>query len=215
MNRINQALAKSLPVLLLSTLILSCASIPELQILYRLPPRSGELQGGKIALTIEDRRALKTILGKGARPEFEGFTETISLSVARDSQKGLNAGIFKVPSLLREAFKRRLENAGLEVRSEKSPGIPQLAVIINEFRLDLIDREWIARMNYEAKLIKDGKIVANRIINGQAEQYKLIGRDAADTLMGEIFTDMINALDLISLFKQAGIPGIRGSGNLI
>jgi hypothetical protein len=58
-------------------------------------------------------------------------------------------------------------------------------------------------MSYEAKLIKDGTVLAAQIIEGEAERVKVMGRKEADTVTGEIFTDMVNRLDLSRLFQQA------------
>jgi len=104
---------------------------------------------------------------------------------------------------MREAFKIKLENLGVEVLPEKTLGKLELVIVLKGFSLDLEGREWVAKMSYEASLIKGGATLATQLINGRAERYKLFGRDSADTLMGEIFTDMVNALDLPRLFKRA------------
>ncbi len=208
MKVINQTLAGGLfrgfLTLLVSLLMVSCASIPELQVLYKLPPPSKQLKGRVVALTVDDERALKTVLGKGAEEEFKGFSGNISLSVAGYNEKELKVGIFNAPDLMREAFKRKLENLGVGVLPEKTLGKLELVIVLKEFSLDLVGREWMAKMSYEARLTTAKGAVATQFINGQAERYKLMGRDSADTLMGEIFTDMVNALDLSRLFKQAG-----------
>ncbi|MBC8419972.1 MAG: hypothetical protein H8E10_15400 [Desulfobacterales bacterium] len=209
MKEINQAshdrVFKGVLTLLISVLLISCASIPELQVLYQLPPLSTQLEGRSVTLVIDDARASKTILGKGAEEEFKGFSGSISLSVADANKKGYRVGIFRVPQLMREAFARKLETSGVKVLSEKTVGVPLLVIVLKEFSLDLVGREWLAKMSYEARLKGEKGAVANQIINGKAERYKLIGRDSADTLMGEIFSDMVNALDLSRLFKQAGL----------
>ena len=206
MKETNQALARGLfrgfLTLLFSLLMVSCSSIPELQIHYKLPPPSKQMKGRLMALTVDDERASKTVLGKGAREEFKGSSNNISLSIGDYNKKEFKVGIFRVPDLMREAFKRKLENLGVEVLPEKTFGKPELVIVLNEFSLDLEGREWVAKMSYEARLIKGKTTLANQIINGKAERYKLFGRDSADTLMGEIFTDMVNALDLSRLFKQ-------------
>ena len=208
MKVINQVLASSLSrsllTLLVSLLMVSCASIPELQVLYKIPPPSKQLKGRLVALTVDDERASKTVLGKGAEEEFKGFSGNISLSVADYNEKEFKAGIFNVPDLTREAFKRKLENLGVEVLPEKTLGKLELVIVLKEFFLDLEGREWVAKMSYEARLTTAKGAVATQFVNGQAERYQLFGRDSADTLMGEIFTDMVNALDLPRLFKQAG-----------
>ena len=208
MKEINQALASGLfrgfLTLLVSLLMVSCASIPELQILYKLPPPSKQLKGRLVALTVDDERASKTVLGKGAEEEFKGFSGNISLSIADYNDKEFKVGIFRVPDLMREAFKRKLENLGVEVLSEKTLGKLELVIALKDFSLDLEGREWVAKMSYEARLTTAKGAVATQFVNGRAERYQLFGRDSADTLMGEIFTDMVNALDLSRLFKQAG-----------
>ena len=205
MKEINQALVNGLfrgfLALLVSLLMVSCASIPELQILYKLPPPSKQLKGRSVALTVDDERASKTVLGKGAREEFKGSSNNISLSIGDYNEKEFKVGIFRVHDLMREAFKRKLENLGVEVLPGKTPGKLELMIVLKKFSLDLEGREWLAKMSYEARLIKGKATLANQIINGKAERYHLFGRDSADTLMGEIFTDMVNALDLARLFR--------------
>jgi hypothetical protein len=145
MKKINQAIAKSLTIILISALMISCASIPQLKVRYRLPPQSDRLKG------------------------------------------------------------RKLENEGMELAPRQTLGEPELLIVLNEFLLDLVDRRWMVKMSYEAKLLKEGKVLATRTINGQAERFKLIGRDEADTAVGEIFTDMINRLDVLGLFQSTGL----------
>ena len=210
MKEINQASHdrsfKGVLTLLISVVLISCASIPELQVLYQLPSPSTQLEGRSVTLVIDDTRPTKSILGKGAEAEFKGFSGNISLSIADHNDKGFRVGIFRVPNLMREAFKRKLENSGVKVLSEKTAGAPLLVIVLKEFSLNLVGREWLAKMSYEARLTTGKKgAVATQFINGQAERYKLIGRDSADTLMGEIFTDMVNSLNLARLFEQAGL----------
>jgi hypothetical protein len=75
-------------------------------------------------------------------------------------------------------------------------------IVLKAFSLDLVGREWLARMSYEARLTREGGGVATQFVNGEAKRYKVIGRDSADTLMSEIFTDMVNSLNLARLFEQ-------------
>jgi hypothetical protein len=197
---------KGILALLIVFVMVSCATtIPELQVQYTLPLPSGQLKGRAVALTIEDRRADKSILGKGAIGEFNRFSNSVSLSVGDANQKGSKVGIFQVSSLMGEAFKRRLENSGVKVISAKTLGPPSLAIVVKVFSLDLVGREWLAKMSYEAILAGEGGAVATQFVNGEAKRYKIIGRDSADALMSEIFTDMVNSLNLARLFEQAGL----------
>jgi len=194
---------RGLLVVLLTVFVVSCASIPELKVLYKLPAPSKDLKGKKVFLAVEDVRKTKELFGEGAKQQFRNYIGNISLSVARYNETGFKIGPFPLPAMVKEGFKKRLENAGIEVLSERSHGEPQLLIVINRFILDLVDRTWIAKMSYEAKLMKEGTILAAQIIEGEAERVKVIGRKEADTVTGEIFTDMVNRLNLLRLFRQA------------
>jgi len=183
----------------------SCTSIPELQVQYTLPSPSEPLKGRAVALTIEDQRTSPSILGRGAEDDFEGFSGSVSLSIADAGNKALKVGIFQVPNLMKEAFTRRLQNTGLKVLSESTSGVPRLVINVKVFSLDLIGREWLAKMSYEAKLIGENGAEATQFVNGEARRYKVIGREGVDILLGDVFTDMVNSLNPVRLFTQAGL----------
>jgi hypothetical protein len=205
MRRKNQMVLRGLLTVLLAVGMVSCASIPELKVLYRLPPSSSYLKDKKVSLAVEDARKTKELFGQGAKKDFGNYVGNISLSVARQNEDGFKIGPFQLPEMVKEAFKRRLENEGVEVLSERTRVEPQVFIIINEFVVDLVGRKWTAKMGYEAKLMKDEDVLATQIIEGEAERLKLIGRKDADTVTGEIFTDMVNRLDLLKLFRQANL----------
>jgi len=127
-------------LVIMVTVLASCASIPELNVSYRLPPGSDELKGKKIFLAIEDKRATREILGEGAKKEFQGFSGNISFSLARNTNKGFKLGLYDLKSLFREAFKRRFENMGLTVVSKREESHVELVIAVNEFVLDLAGR---------------------------------------------------------------------------
>jgi hypothetical protein len=207
MRGINRGLGRALMGFILLGVMTACASVPELKVNYQLPPRSDQFKGKRVDLGFEDARSTKKIFGPGSREEFRGFTGNISFSVARYNEPGFKIGAFSLPDLFKEALKKRLENMGMDVLNEPAPGVPELWIALNEFELDLVSRKWVARMNFEAKLMKDGKILATQIISGQAERIKLIGRSGADVVLGEIFTDMVNRLDVARLFEQGNPYG--------
>ncbi|MFC1819551.1 hypothetical protein ACFLZG_00500 [Thermodesulfobacteriota bacterium] len=190
-------------ILLILTIAVSCSTIPKLKVTYRLPPESGELEGKKIHLTFKDTREVKDLLGESAKKEFKYFSGNISLSIAKDNAKGSLIGIFDIRSLFIETFNRKLERMGLTVVSGGGNGQTELVIVLTEFVLDLVNRRWVARMSYEARIVKSGNILARQTINGEAERLKLVGRSQADIVMDDIFTDVINRLDVEKLFKNA------------
>ena len=205
MKIINRSIRNSIGTLFLLASMVSCATVPELKLNYRLPPESDALKGKKVTLFFEDKRAVEDILGEGARKDFKIFSGNISFSLARGSEPGFKIGIYDLPSLFMEAFKRRLENLGVEVISERKKGEIRIVIELKEFLLDLKDRKWVMKMDYVAKLVKNEEVLTKQMISGQGERLKLIGRRQADIVLGEIFTDLVNKADVSRLFRQAGL----------
>ena len=204
MRRINQDWIWIFPILVLVALS-ACSPLPYLEVNYQLPLRSDSLKGQRVSLDVEDARPLKDMIGRGAREDFWNFSNSISLAVARGSENGVRMGLYEPPSLLKEAFQKRLENAGAQILLGNEEGVPELRVIIQNLMLDLVDRRWTVQMAYEARLSKNGKVLARQIVSGEGERMKLMGRDQAETILGEVFTDLVNRVDLNRLFREAGM----------
>jgi len=205
MREVNQVCRIRLLILLVFAFTASCASIPELKVSYQLPPASALLKGNEVLLTIKDARSNKEVLGQGAKYELLDFSGNFSLSVAQHKESEVKAGIYQVPAMMREGFRRRLENAGLKLVLKESRGEPQLLIVLNEFLLDRAGRNWVVKMSYEARLVKNGKVLSRENISGDGERYGFAGRGAAETVLGEIFTDTVNRLDINKLFQRAGL----------
>ena len=56
-------------------------------------------------------------------------------------------------------------------------------------------------MNYEARLVKNNQVLNKLMINGQSDRAKIVGRAQADKVMGDLFTDLVNTLDVVKLFQ--------------
>jgi len=204
-GRRNQVFGNCLKILFIPLFIVSCVSISELNVSYRLPPSSDVFKGAKIGLKIEDGRSTKEILGEGAKKEIHDFSGNLSFSVARHSEPEFKVGIYKLGPMMKEAFKRRLRNEGLKVSFKEDFEIPRLLIVLKEFLLDRSGQKWFVRIEYEARLMKEGKLLSSQGIHGGGERYGLIGTGPAETVLGEIFTDAVNKLDINELFRQAGL----------
>ena len=77
-----------------------------------------------------------------------------------------------------------------------------MQVEIKIFKIDLINRKWKANVSYETSLTADGKNIVKETVSGKAERVKLVGSKAAQEVVGDLFTDMINRLDINRLFDQ-------------
>lgn len=205
MKEKNQVLTRGFLIILSFVFLGSCASIPELKVNYALPPKSGILQGKQLFLAVRDSRPKDDILGEGASTELRNFPGNLTLNVARDSETAFKIGIFQVPALVEEVFRRRLENEGMNLSNNRSLLEPELLIVLNELSLDLVNRKWVVKMNYEAELIMDGKVLSTRIISGGGERYMVFGLPEANVVLGEVITDMVNVLDVERLLQDAGL----------
>ena len=186
----------------------SCATVPELKINYRLPPKSRALESKRIVVGFEDARASKDLMGRGAKKEYKNFTGNITYSLARDDEPGFRRGAYKVPSLFKDVFQRRLRYLGAEVVSSKEYSDVELRIVLKELLLDLVKedlvkKKWTVAMSYEAQIIQNGEVLASQKISGQGERVKVVGKGDADKVMGEVFEDLVNRLDVPRLFQQA------------
>jgi hypothetical protein len=175
-----------------------------LNVRYNLPPASDVLQGKKVILNLKDTRINKNIFTEKAQKEFDNFDGSFVLSLTEGKISG-PVEILDLPSLFKEALKKRLETMGVEVVTGDMNDAPLLEITLEKFFLDLKGRNWIADISYETKLTRDNKNIAREKVSGKAERYKVMGKGAGEKLIGEIFSESINQLDIQNLFKNVGI----------
>ena len=142
MKKLNQAGFRTAVLFLLLTLMGSCASMPYLNVTYRLPPGMDAMKGKTVCIDVEDARGVNAFLGGGAQNEFQGPSGSLSLAVARGQGPGVKIGVYEVPLLVKEAFKRKLQESGIEVVTERTAGQFELSILLKDFFLDLVDRKW-------------------------------------------------------------------------
>lgn len=201
-NRVIGALAGAF---LLTALLVSCASITNLKVLYRLPQNSSQFSGREVYFVLEDARPSRNILGEGARRELRNFPGNIIYSIAKYQQSGFRLGPYQLMDMVKDGFKRRLENMGFRVLTAPGTSAPQVTIVLQEFSLNFLDRKWLASMRYEARLLDNGKLLATQSISAQTERYKVVGKKGADEALGELFTDAVNRLNVERLFEQGRI----------
>jgi hypothetical protein len=188
-------------IMLVVSGMVSCATIPTLKVTYLLPTISDDLKGEKVFIVFRDNREIKDIMGEGAKEKFRHFAGNVYLSLAGEEDEGEPLGLFDLRSMFKEIFKRRLENLGMRVLQEKETGQLELLIILREFNLDLVKKRWVARMSYEARLESSGKILSGQTISGEAERLRIVGNTQADTVVSDLFTELVNKLDIEKLFR--------------
>jgi len=192
-------------------IMLSCSTVPMLNINYRVPEKTNLLEGKKVILEIRDSRTDKDMFGEGAKEDFQNATESISLSVAEGNEKGFKIGIFPLSDLIRQVFEERFKSLGMVVVADKDKTgeEPRIVIDLQSFKLELtpgtIKRSWKDSMTYNVEISSKGKALAATQITGQSEKLRIIGRTEADSLVSDLVTDLVNRLDVQALFKQAGL----------
>jgi len=191
-------------LLMMSVIIGACSSDKQFLIIhYQLPAPSETLEGKKVQLTVTDARADKAFLSDSARKSLLSFNDTYSLVVLKQDGSGNLLGVYDLTALLSQIFSQRMTNMGMQVVPTAESADFKLEIKLKEFRLDLASRKWVANMNYQADLLKDGNVRAAESVSGSAERLQLLKKSDAEKVLGELLTDMANKLDLVRLFQQA------------
>jgi hypothetical protein len=184
---------------------MGCTTRFFLHVNYRSPGSSKDLDDKTVYLEIKDMRSDKTILGKRAEKDFKDFTGLFSLTIDKGEKEALAAGGFNLPSLFKTAFSYRMERMGLHVLKNYSDTAPVIEIALQEFFLDLVARKWILKITYEASLIRGGSLIARETISGKAERVKILGQGDAEKVIGDLFTNVVNDLDIPKLLDQTQV----------
>jgi len=190
---------------LLSCIVLiffaSCATIPKLEVTYKTIPKSNILEGKEIYFRFIDKRANKDIIGNGAKRIYKNFSGNINYILSKEEKERFLVGVYDIETLFKKAFTLYLKNMGLKLLPERKEGIPELAINLYDFTLDLSGRSWIARIDYEAEFSQEGNVLTRRF-KGQSEKFRISGIKQAHQVMSETFNDMVNKLDVKKLFTD-------------
>lgn len=189
--------------IVMAILVSACASKPFLKVQYQLPSASTALTGERISLAVSDRRNDDSFLSSNAKKSINDFNGIYSLVVLRGDGSGNLIGAYDLDSLLKEIFKHRLENEGLQVVATDADADASLEIQLKEFKLDIVDHKWVLQMSYQAGLSKNRGLIAKESVNGSAERLKVMGKSDAEKILGELVSDMVNKLDVAKLLQQA------------
>lgn len=191
--------------LLLSLSFFSCAKKSYIDVDYRLPVVEDALKGRTVFVETRDTRSDTQIFNARAQEKFKTFTGlfTLALSLPDNQQKIL--GAYELPMLFEAALKQRLQKLGVETTAEPSRDVPVFQITINRFYIQLVGQKWMADVSYEASLTKDSLLIAREVVSGSAERVKIMGSGGAEKVIGEIFTEMVNRLNIERLFAQANL----------
>ncbi|MFO7716324.1 hypothetical protein [Desulfosarcina sp.] len=202
-RKIVQRFSNMALVFVAASICFACAQKSYIAVDYRLPAEPITLAGRTVFVETIDLRSDAEIFNKRAKDKFKHFTGLFALALdAPDSQQKV-IGAYALPLLFETALKHRLQQLGVGLAGEPSPTVPTFRIKINCFDINLVGQKWLAEISYEASLTQDMQLTALEVVSGSAERMKLMGTGDAEKVISEIFTDMINRLNIERLFQQA------------
>ena len=181
----------------------ACSSQSYMNINYQLPVDAAVLTGRTVYVETRDLRSDTSVFNAAAKEEFKHFTGLFSLTVENGAEDQKIVGAYPLDQLFETAMKKRLERLGIAIADQPSQQVPTFQLKISQFHINLIGQKWQADISYEASLTQDSQLVAREVVSGSAERMKVIGTGGAEKIVGEIFSDMINKLNIERLYQQA------------
>ena len=190
-------------IVMAAAMIFSCAKKSYIDVAYRLPTPVDTLAGRTVFVETRDHRSETEIFNKRAKKQFKHFTGLFALALEMPDDQPRILGAYELPLLFETALKERLQKLGVAMAAERSTDIPVFQIKINRFHIKLVGQKWFADVSYEANLTRDAHLIAREVVSGSAERVKIMGSGGAEKVIGEIFTEMVNRLNIERLFAQA------------
>jgi len=195
-------------ILLISLLVLltitGCAGRTYLAVDYIPRSAAGLPAGLSVRLGFVDERPTRTVILPGAAAHLTGFRGRYLLAWLTEDKERTPAGSYDLEGLFVAAFKKRMQKMQLPVAPQDRRDTPLFEVGLKSFSIDLSDRNWVVEIGYEARMIVEGRIVATETVTGSAQRIRIVGRAGAEQVVGDLFTDMINRVDIGKLLRSPG-----------
>lgn len=194
---------KRMNLVVIALLLLTAACASQRQSISYNPPQEPPLIAKTIGLTIRDVRPEKEVLSPAVQDMkiMSGLGGVVNLLMPKASADLDPTNIVQV---FDEAFKIRLANIGVAVRSGDLPDGTTLSIEIEKVRLDLAGSTFRADVNYLARVVQQGKVVHEERVLGNVEQYNLMGAKTGREVISQAFSMAVNNLPIRILQKPAG-----------
>lgn len=186
-------------------LLAACASTDFLPVRYQLPSTAADLSGRQVFLEVVDARSQTSIFGPSMQENFRHFTGNFALKVARDESSEMMLGAYDLKGLFRAALAQRLQQAGVDVVMAEAPSAARMTVTLTRFELRQDTLKWYADISYQAELSRIESLKASQNVSGTEERMRVPGSKNIEKVLGDIFTTIINRLDLNRLFAAAHV----------
>ena len=195
MKRGNKGILKFIVLFILLSILSNCSTISEINLLYSLPNPNHRLRGVKIYILFKDKRERKDILSDKAKKVLKNFSGTLTFHLKRYGDTAFRIGPFSLKEIFSESLKFLVENNGAQVvRAGKTD--TGLEISVNRFFLDFKERKWKVDIAFTVTFIKTEKVSSSQKIEGSGERLRLFGTKQASELISEVFTELLNRIDL-------------------
>lgn len=184
--------------------LIACAKPYHFYVKYDLPETTTALKGQKVFLQVQDGRESTTFLSDKAQKEFDMWDGTFAMYHTQKKPSGV-VETHQLTGLLEAAMQKRLETMGITVITTQHEDVPLFEVTLKKLFLDLKERTWVSDFSYQVKMTKDNLKIGREQVSAQAERTKVMGKGAGEILIGDIFTESINKVNIEKLFKNAGL----------
>jgi hypothetical protein len=162
-----------------------------------------KLTAQPVYLEVIDKRS-KTGLISGSVKEkeiFENLGDAVNLDAKGPDGAVLQLRDASLEKAFYEAFRMRLEAAGLGVLPARNPDAQSLTIILQTVWLDLEGRDFKSEVTYEARFARQGRVYYKETISGRAQRMRLMGKTQGEEAMSEAVTMAVNRLELDPLTK--------------
>lgn len=203
LKKVSSTQAIVMALMVVATFV-SCAKSPYINVDYRPPDgHPVMIPAETVAIEAVDLREDTPIFNDEAKNTFKNFSGEFSLLMRESESQQTSLGHHTLPQLFETAFAQRLQRLGVDVIDRPSPETLRFQIGISQFRIGLDGNTWRTDISYKASLLEDGKTVTSETVTGSAKRPKIAGRGGAEKAISEIFTDVINQLDIERLFAEA------------
>lgn len=181
---------------LVTVTLLACGGRSYVNVVYQLPEAYKGFPDQPVFLEVTDQRGEADIFTPEAKNAFRHFTGLFSLEVVGANGGSQMAGAYDLAGLFEEALRERFRRQGVTLLEAPQADADRLKVTVETFRVDLKEHKWVADLGYAVALHKPSGTVLTEKIRGNAERVKLVGKRDIEKVIGEIFSDSVNRLNL-------------------
>jgi hypothetical protein len=198
-------IGRPVALLIVAGLAVACARKPYVPVHYQMPPAGQSAHERPVHVTLADRPISGRVFSARAQAEAKIETDALSLVVAAGETAPESLGTMPPDALLLEGMTLRMRQMGLTVRSVAGQGDSTMVLTLDRFKVDFARKYWTVDIGYTLLLKGKGSRTVSQSISASGERRKLFGTKELEILIGDVFTDAVNRIDLNDLIGKAGL----------